>query len=69
VEIHLGQQDVDMGVDQPWHQCAAAQVDARRGRAADRPIGDFLDAIVLDQHVRASRRALATRLEEPTAVE
>ena len=58
-----------MRVDQARHQRAAAQVDARRGRGADRPIGDFLDAIVLDQHVRVVDERVAPRVEETTAVE
>ncbi len=50
-QVHLGEHDVDVRVDQPRHQRATTQVDAGGGRAGERAVGDLLHGAVLDQDV------------------
>ena len=58
---------MDMRVDQPRHQRAAGEIDRRASPLADRPVGDFLDAIVLDEDVMFLA-PLAARAVEDRAI-
>ena len=68
-QVHLGEHDVDVCVDQPRHQRAAAKVDAGGGRAGNRTVGDLLHRAVLDQDGDAVLKLVLARIEETAAME
>ena len=68
-QVHLGEHDMDVRVDQPRHQRAAAEVDARGRGAGDRAVGDLLHRAVLDQDRDAVLKLVLARIEEATAAE
>ena len=68
-QVHLGQHDMDVRVDQPRHQRAAAEVDARGGGAGNGSVGDLLHRAVLDQDRDAVLKLVVARIEESTAAE
>ncbi len=67
MEIDLGEIDMDMRVDEPRHHGAPGDVDHRRALAADRRLGDFLDALALDQHVDPLAQIGAVGIEQIAA--
>ena len=66
--IHFGEHDVDMGVDQSWHQRAAAEVDALCRGAGDRAIGDLADDAVLHQNVHVVLQFVAAGIEKAEVI-
>ena len=68
-QVHLGQHDMDVAVDQPRHQRAVADRDARGGAGADRAVGDVLDEAVFDQHFDALGQLIAAGVEKASAGE
>ena len=63
-QVHLGQHDVDVRVDQAGHQGAVADVDALGVGRGDRAVGDLPDQGVLDQDLDPIDQFVAARIEE-----
>jgi hypothetical protein len=61
--------NVDVRVDQAWHQRPPVKVAARGGAGGDRTIGDLLDQTVLDQHGNAVLEFILARIEEAPPAE
>jgi len=66
-DIDLVEEHVEVAVDQPGHERAAAQVDAGGGGRLDRPIGNVLDALAFDQDLDPVHEFAAARIEEASA--
>src|SRR3954470_15319046 len=58
-----------MQVDQAGHQRLALQIDDAVGFHLERPIGDLLDQIVLDQHVMSLQEVRLKRIEQSGILE
>jgi hypothetical protein len=60
-----GDHRVRVGVDQARHQRPAAAVDDERARRrCDRPAGDLLDHVAMDEHVRGGRQGWGHAIED-----
>jgi hypothetical protein len=68
LQVDFGQEQMDVPIDQPGHQCAPVEVDTRRCGAPDRPVGHLLDVLVLDQHLDTVDQRIASRIEQASAM-
>ena len=68
--VDLDEERVEVGVDQPRHERAAAAGDAcRLSRRADRAVGDLPDPAVFHHHGRVLARLRRDPVEDPASLE
>ena len=68
-QIELDGDRMHMQVDQAGHQRLALEIDGAVGLHLERPVGDLLDQIVLDQHVMSLQEVRLKRIEQSGVLE
>jgi hypothetical protein len=66
-EIDEARHHVHVTVDHAGHQRLAREIDPRRARRRDRPVGDLLDAVVLHQDFEPIQERVVVRVEQAAA--